>query len=82
MTGPVAFVGALAVFGAVVGMSAPVLIVALVLCAAIVSWGTLRTPRTQNRRVFGVVEPYGQCRMVADERGAVSTGERVSFTFA
>jgi hypothetical protein len=32
------------------------------------------------RRMFSVVEPYGQCRMVADDRGAVSTGERASFT--
>ncbi|WP_030576218.1 hypothetical protein [Streptomyces anulatus] len=81
MTVPVASVGALAVLGVVVGMSAPVLSVALVLCAAIVSWGTLRALRTQARQLFSVVEPYGQCRMVADERGAVSTGERVSFTF-
>ncbi|WP_143663806.1 hypothetical protein [Streptomyces sp. rh34] len=78
--GPVASVGALAVFGVVVGLSTPVLIAALVLCAAIVSWGALRALRTQARRMFSIVEPYGQCRMVADGRGAVSTGERVSFT--
>ncbi|MFI0930391.1 hypothetical protein ACH4RG_01400 [Streptomyces sp. NPDC021019] len=78
-TGPVASVGALAVFGVVVGMSAPVLAVALVVCAAVVSWGTLRAVRTQARRMFSTVEPYGQCRTVADERGAVSTGEQVSF---
>ncbi|WIY77250.1 YcxB family protein [Streptomyces anulatus] len=77
---PVASFGALAVFGVVVGLSAPVLIVALVVCAAVVSWGALRALRTQARRMFSIVEPYGQCRMVADERGAVSTGERVSFT--
>ncbi|MFJ9506361.1 hypothetical protein ACIRPZ_21475 [Streptomyces anulatus] len=76
---PVASVGALAVFGVVVGLSAPVLIVALVVCAAVVFWGALRALRTQARRMFSIVEPYGQCRMVADERGAVSTGERVSF---
>ncbi|CAM5410148.1 hypothetical protein [Streptomyces fimicarius] [Streptomyces griseus] len=80
MTGPVVSVGALAGFGLVVGMSAPVLVVALVVCAAVVSWGTLRALRTQARRMFSIVEPYGQCRMVADELGAVSTGERVSFT--
>lgn len=36
--------------------------------------------RAQARRLFSIVEPYGECRMVADERGAVSTGERASFT--
>ncbi|WP_073950083.1 YcxB family protein [Streptomyces kebangsaanensis] len=58
----------------------PVWIISLVLCMAIASWGTVRGLRTMARRMFSVVEPYGQCRMVADERGAVSTGERVSFT--
>ncbi|MEU6629276.1 hypothetical protein ABZ905_13420 [Streptomyces parvus] len=77
---PVVSVGVLAVFGVVFGLSAPVLILALVVCAAFVSWGTLRSLRTQARRMFSIVEPYGQCRTVADERGAVSTGERVSFT--
>ncbi|WP_371624705.1 YcxB family protein [Streptomyces sp. NBC_01116] len=76
---PVASVGALAVFGVVVGLSAPVLFGGLVVCAAVVSWGALRT---QARRTFSIVEPYGQCRMVAHESGAVSTGERVSFTVA
>ncbi|MEW2065882.1 hypothetical protein [Streptomyces sp. NPDC007346] len=36
--------------------------------------------RTQTRPLFSIVEPYGECRMVADERGAVSAGERASFT--
>ncbi|WP_159030066.1 YcxB family protein [Kitasatospora albolonga] len=55
--------------GLVPVLSAVVMIVALV-----------RGMRTQARQMFSIVEPYGECRMVADERGAVSTGERVSFT--
>ncbi|MGW7363554.1 YcxB family protein [Streptomyces sp. NPDC054841] len=58
----------------------PVWIISLVLSVAVVSWGTARGLRTMARRMFSIVEPYGQCHMVADDRGAVSTGERVSFT--
>lgn len=75
---PVASVGALTV----VGLSAPVLFGGLVVCVAFVSRGALRTLPTQARGTFSIVEPYGQCRMVAHETGAVSTGERVSFTVA
>ncbi|MFB9577985.1 hypothetical protein [Streptomyces yanii] len=50
------------------------------LSVGIASWGTVRGLRTMVRRMFSIVEPYGQCRMVADDRGAVSTGERVSFS--
>ncbi|MFG2557313.1 hypothetical protein [Streptomyces sp. NPDC048496] len=30
--------------------------------------------------MFSVVDPYGQYRMAADERGVATTGERVSLT--
>ncbi|MFE1285853.1 YcxB family protein [Streptomyces sp. NPDC058751] len=50
------------------------------LSVAAASWGTVRGLRVMAHRMFSVVEPYGQCRMVADDRGAVSTGERASFT--
>ncbi|MFE7329513.1 hypothetical protein ACFU8W_31930 [Streptomyces sp. NPDC057565] len=50
------------------------------LSVGIASWGTVRGLRTMARRMFSIVEPYGQCRMVADDRAAVSTGERVSFS--
>ncbi|MEU0060834.1 hypothetical protein [Streptomyces sp. NPDC006334] len=52
----------------------------LVIALAATSWGAVRGLRTVARRMFIVTEPYGHCRMVADERGAVSTGERVSFS--
>jgi hypothetical protein len=58
----------------------PVLIISLALSMAVAFWVTVRGLRTMARRMFSVVEPYGQCRMVADDRGAVSTGERASFT--
>ncbi|QNP71713.1 YcxB family protein [Streptomyces roseirectus] len=58
----------------------PGVVVSLVIVVAVASWGTLRGLRTMARRMFSVVEPYGRCRMVADDRGAVSTGERVSMT--
>ncbi|MFM9612653.1 YcxB family protein [Streptomyces niveiscabiei] len=58
----------------------PLWIVSLVLVVVVSVWGTLRGLRATARRLFSVVEPYGQCRMVADDRGAVSTGERGSFT--
>jgi len=58
----------------------PVFIISLVLSMAAISWGTVRGLRTMARRMFSVMEPYGHCRMVADNRGAVTTGERASFT--
>jgi hypothetical protein len=67
-------------FSVLRGASPPVLIISLVLFVATASWGTVRGLHTMARRMFSVVEPYGQCRMVADDRGAVSAGERASFT--
>ena len=55
-------------------------VISLVLSVGIAWWGTARGLRTLARRMFSIVEPYGECRMVADDKGAVSTGERVSFT--
>ncbi|PVE14045.1 hypothetical protein [Streptomyces scopuliridis] len=68
------------VFSALRDATLTVWIISLVLSVAIASWGTVRGLRVMARRMFSVVEPYGQCHMAADERGAVSTGERVSFT--
>ncbi|MFF2850504.1 YcxB family protein [Streptomyces sp. NPDC058001] len=58
-----------------------VLIISLVLGVGAATWGTVRGLRTMARRMFSVVEPYGQHRMVADERGTVTTAERGSFAF-
>ncbi|MEV5849965.1 YcxB family protein [Streptomyces sp. NPDC048179] len=58
----------------------PVAIITLVLCVAATSWGAVRGLRTMARRMSGFLEPYGQCRMVADDHGAVTTGERASNT--
>ncbi|MFE0087436.1 hypothetical protein [Streptomyces sp. NPDC058991] len=71
---------AVGVFSALHDAAPPVLIVSLVLSVAVASWGTVRGLRTMARRMFSVVEPYGQFRTVADERGAVSNGERMSYT--
>jgi hypothetical protein len=67
-------------FSAVHDATPTVWIISLVLSVAVMSWGTVRGLRTMAGRMFSIVEPYGQCRMVADDRGAVSTGERASFT--
>jgi hypothetical protein len=80
LTGPLAAVAALLVFSVLRDFTLPVLIISLVLSLAATSWGAVRGLRTMARRMFSVMEAYGQCRMVADERGVVSTGERASFT--
>ncbi|AZQ36305.1 hypothetical protein EJ357_24985 [Streptomyces cyaneochromogenes] len=54
--------------------------ISLVLTVPLAFWATLRGLRTMARRMFSMVEPYGRCRTVADDRGAVSTGERASFS--
>jgi hypothetical protein len=80
LTAPLVAAAAVAVFSVLHDATLPVWIISLVLSVTAASWGTVRGLRTMARRMFSVVEPYGQCRMVADERGAVSTGERASFT--
>ncbi|MET7899277.1 YcxB family protein [Streptomyces mirabilis] len=77
---PLIAVVAVVVFSTLKDATLPVWIITLVLSVAATSWGAVRGLRTMARRMFSVVEPYGQCRMVADDRGAVSTGERASFT--
>ncbi|MEV7283111.1 YcxB family protein [Streptomyces sp. NPDC093252] len=52
--------------------------VSAVVALGIVCWGVARQLRTAARRTAGFVEPYGLCRTLVDERGAVSTGERAS----
>ncbi|GGT09176.1 hypothetical protein GCM10010254_32300 [Streptomyces chromofuscus] len=71
---------AVSVFSVLQDAPLPVWIISLVLTVPIAFWATVRGLRTMARRLFSIVDPYGQCRMVADDRGAVSTGERVSFT--
>lgn len=77
---PMVAIVAVCVFSTLHDASVPVWIVTLVLSVAATSWGAVRGLRTMARRMFSVVESYGLCRMVADDRGTVSTGERVSFT--
>lgn len=62
------------------GTSLPVWITASVLSVGVASWGTVRGLRTMARRMSSIMEPYGRCRTVADDRSAVTTGERGSFT--
>ncbi|MFJ4467365.1 YcxB family protein [Streptomyces sp. NPDC089424] len=73
-------VAAAAIYAALGDAVPLVWIISLVLAVGIGSWGAVWALRATARRTFSIVEPYGQCRMVADDRGAVSTGERVSFT--
>ncbi|WP_406394941.1 hypothetical protein [Streptomyces sp. NBC_00887] len=77
---PLVAAATVVVFAAIRDASLPVWIISMVLSVGIAYWGTVRGLRTMARRMFSIVEPYGECRMVADDRGAVSTGERVSFT--
>ena len=60
--------------------SVPVLIITLVVGVAVTSWRAVRGLRTMARRLSSVMEPYGECRMVADDRGVATTGERASIT--
>ncbi|MGW2563092.1 YcxB family protein [Streptomyces sp. NPDC001514] len=71
---------AVVVFAALRDAALPVWIISLVLSVGIAFWITVRGLHTMARRMFSIVEPYGQCHMVADDRGAVSTGERMSST--
>ncbi|MGI5376396.1 hypothetical protein ACQEV2_19480 [Streptomyces sp. CA-251387] len=71
---------AVSVFSVVRDEPPVVWIISLVLAVPVAFWGTVRGLRTMARRMFSVVEPYGQCRTVADDRGAVTTGERASFS--
>lgn len=67
-------------FSVLNGASTALLVISSVISLAAVSWGIVRGLRNMARRMFSVVEPYGYCRMVADERGAVSTCERASLS--
>ncbi|MEU7135741.1 YcxB family protein [Streptomyces sp. NPDC046261] len=80
LLGPLMAAAGVAAFAVLRDIALPVLITALVLSVAAASWGTVRGLRTTARRMFSIVEPYGQCRVAADDRGMASTGERVSFT--
>ncbi|MFF3406942.1 YcxB family protein [Streptomyces sp. NPDC002742] len=60
--------------------SLPVWIFTLGLSVAATSWGAVRGRRIAARRMFSFMESYGQCHVVADDRGAVTTGEGVSHT--
>lgn len=71
---------AVSVFSVLQGAPLPVWIISLVLAVPVAFWITVRGLRTMARRMFSMVEQYGQCRMVADDRRAVTTGERASFS--
>ncbi|MFD5521996.1 YcxB family protein [Streptomyces sp. NPDC127066] len=77
---PLIAIVVVSVFSTLHDASLPVWTVTLVLSVAATSWGAVRGLRTMARRMFSVVESYGQCRTVADDRGAVSTCEWISFT--
>jgi hypothetical protein len=55
-------------------------IISLVITVPFAFWATARGLRTMARRMHSMVEAYGESRMVADVRGAVTTGERASFS--
>ncbi|MFD5429635.1 hypothetical protein [Streptomyces sp. NPDC127084] len=78
---PVLAAVAAVVFGALRGAPVLVWIISAVLSAAIGCWAVRWGLRTMSRRMFSILEPYGECRTVADERGAVTTAERASFSF-
>jgi hypothetical protein len=71
---------AVSVFSILHDASLTVWIVTLVLSVAATSWGAVRGRRIAARRMFGFMEAYGQCHVVADDRGTVTTGERASHT--
>ncbi|MFF3612329.1 YcxB family protein [Streptomyces sp. NPDC002580] len=78
---PLAVVVAMVVFWTFEDTTLPVGIFTLVLSVAVTSWSAVRGLRTAGRRMFSVTESsYGQCHVVADERGLVTTGERASNT--
>ncbi|GGZ05032.1 hypothetical protein CP967_16555 [Streptomyces nitrosporeus] len=80
LMGPLMAAIGVVVFGAFLDVSLPVWIISLVLSVGVASWGAVRGLRTMARRMFSMVQSYGQCRMVADDRGAVTTGEQASFS--
>ncbi|MFD4524892.1 YcxB family protein [Streptomyces sp. NPDC058470] len=80
LMGPLIAVVAGVVFSIVQDATLPVLIITLVLVVVATSWGAVRGLRTMARRMFSVMETYGQCRMVADGQGTAITGERASLT--
>jgi hypothetical protein len=55
-------------------------IITLVLGVAVTSWGVVRRLRAMAAGMADFTEPYGQTRLVADDRGAVTTGEQASST--
>ncbi|EGX55777.1 hypothetical protein SZN_31149 [Streptomyces zinciresistens K42] len=55
-------------------------VISLVLAVAVACWATAHGTQTMARRMFGAVRPYGECRMLAGDRGAVAIGERASYT--
>jgi hypothetical protein len=77
---PLIAIVAVSVFSTLQDASPPVWIVTLVLSMAATSWGAVRGMRITARRMFSFTESYGQCHVVADDRGAVTTGEGVSHT--
>lgn len=77
---PLTAAAAVSVFSVLRDAPLHVWIISMVITVPLAFWATARGLRTMARRMFSMVEPYGQCRMVADDRGAVTTGERASFS--
>lgn len=66
-------------FGLIRGVLPVILVVGGVLALGAGYYGALRVRRSMARQIHSVVGRYGQCRTTADDRGAVTTGETMSF---
>ncbi|MER5941177.1 YcxB family protein [Streptomyces sp. NPDC001928] len=80
LTAPVVGAVSVSVFSVLQDATLLVWGISLVLTVPLMFWATGRGLRTMARRLFSIMDSYGQCRMVADERGAVTTGEHASFS--
>ncbi|MFE4638725.1 YcxB family protein [Streptomyces sp. NPDC056773] len=67
-------------FGLVRGVLPVVLVGGAVLSLGIGLFAAGRVRRSMARQIHSVVGQYGQCRTTADDRGAVTTGETMSFS--
>ncbi len=54
--------------------------VSTVVALGVALCGVFSIRRSMARQMYSVVEKYGECRTVADERGAATTGETMSYT--
>ncbi|MFJ7774707.1 YcxB family protein [Streptomyces yangpuensis] len=77
---PLATTGFVLAFALFRGLLPGVVVVAAVLGLGAGVVGVVRGRRGMARRLHAVWAPYGQCRTVVDDRGAVTTGETMSYT--